>query len=192
MGSKSSSSKSATSNTQQDQRVVTGQGSIGVGAYGNLTTSTSSADDNSISVDSRAWTDASIRDAGNSTTSTSTTVNYSGTDGATAAEIARSNTDAVRAVTQMGTQGFDRLGGAFTDLYETAGSNLARAWEHTLDASAEMMSESARISGAGAASATTLAGQAVAAFKPGESGISDALKWGAVAAVVVVGLHALK
>ena len=190
MGSKSSSSKSATSNTQQDQRVVTGQGSIGVGAYGNLTTSTSSADDNSISVDSRAWTDASIRDAGNSTTST--TVNYCGTDGATAAEIARSNTDAVRAVTQMGTQGFDRLGGAFTDLYETAGSNLARAWEHTLDASAEMMSESARISGAGAASATTLAGQAVAAFKPGESGISDALKWGAVAAVVLVGLHALK
>lgn len=190
MGSKKSSSSSSTSTALTDRRVVAGEGANVLGDGAAMFTSSTSTTyrDDDITVDS-------------SDRSTTTTYN-TGTDpgvvklGEINAQMIgalhESNVDGVQALALMGRDVLANAGEAVTDLYATSGANTARAWELTLDKSADALDRAFLAASESTKMAATLAGSAIASYQPSDNKQADAMKWAALAGVGVVGLLLLR
>lgn len=198
MGSKQSSTSNPTSNTsQQDNRIVAGEGAIALA--------------------SGAKMDMALSDSRTS----NYTSNYTGTDpGAVqfaqlAAELAgavnESSTDAVRFMTSAGQDTIQRMGESVTSLYGTAGSNntatwgqtvgaaermftttaskLDSAWRDTVGTSAALLGDITNRAGNTADAAGRLAEAAIASYQPTENKQADtSLRLGMLAAAAVAAL----
>jgi threonine dehydrogenase-like Zn-dependent dehydrogenase len=172
MGGKSSSSASNSTTNQEDNRLVVGEGAIGVGTDAALFAS---------------YTDASR-------------VNVTGADSARIVEanagllrgLASEQTDAVKLMSAMGYDTLRSMGGSATNILETAGQNTRLASEHMLDATEGVIDKLLTASGRSSDQAAQLAASAIASYQPAESKAGDALKYGAIAAAAVVALAFLK
>jgi hypothetical protein len=170
MGSRKSSSSASTSSTSQaDNRIVAGEGATVLGSGASMSSSM----------------------ADNSTTTTNTTINASDPGavqlGKFNAEllgaVAETNTDAVKAIAQLGADGIRQMGASVTDMYGKAGSNTASAWSHTVDASAGLIDRLLTAAEKNTAVAGAVAQSAIGSFQPAENKASDAaVKLGMVAA----------
>lgn len=217
MGGKSSSSNSSQVTNQYDQRAITTiddrdtaysytDASDRSLNYAFTDSSNRSTTDNSIALgihDDRDLyqLDSSNRSSSNVLTDSSnrsvSTVNNTGTDpglvrlaelqAGLAGAVAEQQTDAVKSIAAFGSDSIARMGESVTNLYAVAGNNSSKAWEHTIDASASVLDRLFTGAEANSAAASQVANAAIASYTPSENKSTDAMKWVAIAAVVIGG-----
>lgn len=161
-GSTSSESSNKTSTETNDDRIAAGDGSINLGRG----------------------------------------ASYTGTDGGAVqiakfnaelmAEQVRAQTDGTKFLIGAGSDVLNKMGDSVTKIYQQSGANTAEAWSHTIDASATIMDRLTAGSKANADAAQTVAVAALNANKSDASGMSDTVKYLAIAAAVVGGAVALR
>lgn len=150
--------------------------------------------DNSVS-DDRSWYSYAADNSDRSVT----TWNSTGTDPGVvrlaelqtefAGAAFAQQSDAVRAVAQLGAQGIRDMGGAASDVLGRAFSNSASAWSHTLDASQALMADMLDRAGSTADAAGRLAEVAIASYQPADNKQADtSLRLGMLAAAAVAAL----
>lgn len=200
MGSKKSSSSSSTTTALTDRRVVAGEGANVLGDGAAMFTSSYEYRDDDVNIDSSDRSTSTYQ-LDSSNRSTTTTYN-TGTDpgvvklGEINAQMVgalhESNVDGVQALALMGRDVLANAGEAVTDLYATSGQNTARAWELTLDKSADALDRAFIAASESTKMAATLAGSAIASYQPSDNKQADAVKWAALAGVGLVGLLLLR
>lgn len=103
-----------------------------------------------------------------------------------AGAVAESQTDATRF---MAAAGFDFLraaGGSATDLLQLSGANASRAWESTLDKSAQVVADLLDGARGQVSAAQGVAQSAIASYQPTESKTADVVKWLGLAVVAAL------
>ena len=154
-----------------------------------------SSDRSTTTSDDRSWYSYASDDSNRSVTN----VTNSGTDPGLVrlAELqaefmgaaAGQQSDAVKTIAQLGTEGIRRMGESVTDLYGQAGSNTAQAWSHTLDASQALMARVLDQAGSTSSAAGRLAEVAIGSYQPSENKQADtSLRLGMLAAAAVAAL----
>jgi len=176
---------------------------------GNTSTSTATNSGNTTNVSS-PWdwlfesntstnTSTSTSNSGN----TSTVTTYTATDpgleriNATNAElmraVAETQSDGVRFMAGLGAETLAAMGDAATNIMATAGSNSTRAWDLTLNKSAEVIDRLTASAAGSSDAARALAVTAMQSYKPAEASANDstfkmaAIAAGAIALVAILG-----
>jgi len=139
-------------------------------------------------------------DSHNDSHAISTTTNISGADAAQInaqnAELLRGlgaqQSDATKAVAQMLTQGYEHIGGAFTDVSTVASNNAEKSWTHTIDTSADLLGRVVDATNKSGDTSRLVAQAAIASFQPSENKMGDTFKYAAIAGAAVLALVVLK
>jgi len=160
-GSSKSSSSNSTTTTTTDNRQVSGEAGVNIGAGAHYT----GTDGGSVKI---AEFNRQLM-----------------------GEVVRSQTDATKFLTDAGARVLDNLGGSVTDALAKSGANSAQAWSHTIDASESIIGSLTASARANADAGQVIATAALNANKNDSSAASDIFKYGAIAAAVIGGLWAL-
>lgn len=151
----------------------------------NRSTNVFSSDTSNRSTNNDFFSDSSNRSVTNITGTDAGVVDLARIQAGYGTDLARGQTDAVKAVAGFGASTIDRMGDSATRLFEQSASNSAQAWGHTVDVASETLSKMFDSSTATLKAAQGMASSAMSTYQPAENKSAEIMKYAMFAGVAL-------